>query len=979
MHDGEPRRRLAGTSGGLLALLAVFTCLATTYSIVTPLYEAPDEAYHYPFVKHLADGHSLPVQDPAHPGPWRQEGSQPPLYYALAALVTRWVPTGDLPAVLQVNPHADIGIARPDRNANMVIHTPREGPPYRGAVLAIHLARGLSVILGALTVLFTYRIGLEVAPRYPGKALAAAAIVALTPMFLFISGSVNNDNLAITLSTIALWLLLRNVRATFTSSPSPAAGLRILAPWVLLGVVVGLAALAKVSALGLLPLAALALAWVAVRRRDWRFFVLGGACVLGAAALVAGWWYYRNWRLYHDPLGWNVFIAIAEARPARATLRELWREVPGLVKSYWGVFGWMNVVAPWWYYRLCEGLVVLAATGLIFAAGRRLRERRLPVGDEVLRLGLVAIWPLVVMGGLIRWTSLTRASQGRLLFPAIAALSYLMVLGLTCWAPLAIHAAYCVLRVPYYILRIAYSVLRVPSPAPGATLATSEPTPALPGERPAQADSRNRQHVTRFTLHVSRFTLYAVPLFFATLAAWVPFRVIAPAYARPPLLTAAQEAAIAQRLDLSFGERMTLLGYQIAEGEAEPGQDLVVTLYWRALAPMDHNYSVFIHLLDENGLLVGQRDVYPGQGLLPTTLWRPGEAIADTYRVRVGRDTFNPSHIQLEAGLYRLDDGSRLPVRDREGRTLGDSARFGEALVRAEPRDGIANPVYHNLENKVALVGYDLDRTALKPGEALHVTLLWRALAPLAQNYTVFARLLGPDNNAWAAKEAWPQDGAAPTSRWPVGQVIRDSYELVLRPDTPEGIYSVGVGLFLPETQQNLKVLRARGEQAGNHIVLTRVRVLPKPPSEVAKRQFTFPAIQHPLDAVIGDVARLRGFALERQSVRAGEPFRVTLYWEALNEGPAPADLAVFIHLLDPANRVVAQHDGMPASGAWPTTTWIKGQAIVDDHDLAFRDLGFRGEALLEVGLYDPQSMQRLAVASGEDRIILPIRINVGP
>ncbi|MCB0174152.1 MAG: hypothetical protein KDJ97_26800, partial [Anaerolineae bacterium] len=61
-----------------IALL--FTFLATVYSIVTPIFESPDELWHYPFVWHLAQTAELPVQDPANPQLWQQEGSQPPLY-----------------------------------------------------------------------------------------------------------------------------------------------------------------------------------------------------------------------------------------------------------------------------------------------------------------------------------------------------------------------------------------------------------------------------------------------------------------------------------------------------------------------------------------------------------------------------------------------------------------------------------------------------------------------------------------------------------------------------------------------------------------------------------------------------------------------------------------------------------------------------------------------------------------------------------
>src|SRR5262245_52615849 len=105
----------------LYLILLAYVLLATLYSIVTPLFEVSDELWHYPMVKYLADnGLQLPPQDPANPGPWRQEGSQPPLYYMLSAILTAGVDTSDMDLVRRINPHADIGVVRPDGNANMI-------------------------------------------------------------------------------------------------------------------------------------------------------------------------------------------------------------------------------------------------------------------------------------------------------------------------------------------------------------------------------------------------------------------------------------------------------------------------------------------------------------------------------------------------------------------------------------------------------------------------------------------------------------------------------------------------------------------------------------------------------------------------------------------------------------------------------------------------------------------------------------------
>src|SRR5690606_11223495 len=242
--------------------LLSYVVLATIYSIVTPIFEASDELWHYPMVQHIATTGQLPVQDPANIGPWRQEGSQPPLYYMIAALLTAGIDTSDMNIIRRQNPHADIGVVLPDRNANMITHrTNLETFPWRGTVLAVHVASFFSIALGLGTVYMTYLLGREIFPTELVIRLAAAALVAYLPMFLFISGSVNNDNLSNFAGSLLLLLIVRLIT------------LEHLPHWrdyVLLGIAAGVGLLAKLNLGFLLPLAALTLFIISLRCKDWR-------------------------------------------------------------------------------------------------------------------------------------------------------------------------------------------------------------------------------------------------------------------------------------------------------------------------------------------------------------------------------------------------------------------------------------------------------------------------------------------------------------------------------------------------------------------------------------------------------------------------------------------------------------------------------------------------------------------------------------
>jgi 4-amino-4-deoxy-L-arabinose transferase-like glycosyltransferase len=758
--------RLPNSQTPILILLAAFILLGAIYAVVTPFFEISDELWHYPMVKTIADGNGLPVQNPANPGPWRQEGSQPPLYYALMALATFWIDTSDMEQVRWVNPHADNGLITQDRNNNIIIHTDREQwPPlapfskgWRGTVLAVRLIRLLSVLLGAGTVYFTYRLALELLPEGRRLALAAAALTAFTPMFVFITASVNNDNLAIFCSAGALWLLARWLRRPPQNIGWEHVGL---------GVLLGCGALSKQSALGLFPLAGLVLLFPHLRsKRPFLLpsssFLLSLLTVFGLAALIAFWWYLRNYQLYGDWLGWNSFLDTVGRRPHPASLWQLWGERVGFAQAYWGLFGGVSVAMPAWVYTLLNLIMALALVGLLIGlieiVTRPNPSTRSAEICVLLSWALPVSWIILILIGLVRWTSLTWASQGRLIFPAISAISLLAVVGL-------------------------------------AQLAR--------------------------TFHFPPSTFLLPPLtFMAVLSAAVPFTIIAPHYAPPPELAPEQIAALPHRLDADFGGEMTLLGYQLEADSARPGESIRLTLYWQSQIRMDRNWSIFVHLVDDAGVIFAQRDRYPGQGALATTLLTPGQTLADEYVIPIPAAAYAPVNAHIEVGLYDLLDGARLPLSDGS-----DALSLAPLAIRARA-DSLPNAIHQNFGNLIELSGYEMGERALRPGETLHLTLYWQALRPIPDNYAVFAHVRGEGETLWAGQDAWPQKGNAPTALWPVGQIISDTYELTLKPDTPPGQYNVEVGLYGAESFQRLRAFNAEGYPTdADFVFLSQIRV----------------------------------------------------------------------------------------------------------------------------------------------------------
>ncbi len=125
-----------------------------------------------------------------------------------------------------------------------------------------------------------------------------------------------------------------------------------------------------------------------------------------------------------------------------------------------------------------------------------------------------------------------------------------------------------------------------------------------------------------------------------------------------------------QTLDVKFGTEFILAGYCLDARRARPGDVLTLTLNWRAEQAPSARYKVFVHLLDANNRVAAQRDGEPASDTRITTTWRSGESVADRYGVLIDPSVV-PGEYQVEIGMYRADDGVRLPVGDSDHLMLG--------------------------------------------------------------------------------------------------------------------------------------------------------------------------------------------------------------------------------------------------------------------------------------------------------------------
>jgi 4-amino-4-deoxy-L-arabinose transferase-like glycosyltransferase len=759
------------------AILAIFGLLSVIYNIAIPLFEAPDELWHFSFVRILAEERALPVQPSEGKDMWLREAGQPPLYYILAAPFVIPLDTDDFPDFVRFNVAHPAITAHSDSDApNVFIHTPHEAFPYKDSVLAVHIVRLVSLAWGLLTILGVYLVAREIVPDQPLLQLTAVAVAAFNPHFIYISSVVNNDAAAACLCTLTLWLTVRLVglgRETF--------GQRLPASIWPLGIILGAALLSKVSALPLLGLVGGALGLLWLRDRRWGALFMRAGIVFGEAALVGAWWYARNWLLYGDPLAWDVWLI--DIGVHRIGVGELLGQFGTVARTFWSPYVDLFPASVFW---LLGGFLALAAVGWVrlakrIATGTPRWERGTPIHSQptfnLEGLLVAGTWLVILFASLVYYMLTTPAAAGRLLFPGIAAFAVLWVLGITAaLPPRGRHWAMASLI--------------------GSLLALAVLTP---------------------------------------LAGIIP-RFAPPLVQREVVLTDTVPAGVGVPLESTWAEgadpgdqppfgSVRLLGAEVEPDIAQEGDTVKAVLYWEVVSSPPEDLRTAVRLWTLGHRLVGQRDTIPAGEVYPPDLWRAGDIIRDVYRIPI--EATGPAMCQVSVKVMRGAPGA--PNETVLGQAHSPAAlRLKGSLVPPVPS---TDAMPYTLDNKVALIGYEVADAACHPeaaslvaeGSTLTVTLYWQALAEMTEDYTIFVHLLGPDDTMYSQGDGPPLGNDYPTSHWLPGEVLRDPHPVIIKTVPPDDAH-LSVGLYRLSDLTRLPAYDAAGARLPNDAIVLPLR-----------------------------------------------------------------------------------------------------------------------------------------------------------
>ncbi len=374
-----------------------------------------------------------------------------------------------------------------------------------------------------------------------------------------------------------------------------------------------------------------------------------------------------------------------------------------------------------------------------------------------------------------------------------------------------------------------------------------------------------------------------------------------------------------------------------------PTEARTVQFCWRANAPLPKDVFASVRLiplgggstLDMTNSLVAPWypfDPIPAatEGLAIVPLRAPLGTPAGRYRAEL-------SFFILDANRAPHPLSALAPIPLGQVEVLPTTA-FRRPLL---PRETV--PLLAPRVGPLRLRAWYLSDLPVRPGDPVRLEMVWEVVAPPPNDLRLQVRFWGRGGRGLLTP---PQP--LPITADDVGRIVRTTHDL----RAPRGL---GDRFYLVEPRLLVGDTRARWLPTGRWLV-GRVRVHDRP------HLWARPADIVPVSATWPGVADLVGYAFDEDAFRPGGQVRLRLVWRSLGE--VEQSYKVFVHVVDEAGNIVAQHDSPPAGGSLPTDVWVRGEYIEDVHPLTLPADVPPGSYTIRLGLYDPATGERVPISS---------------
>jgi hypothetical protein len=382
---------------GLISVFVLYFLLAIGYSLLVPPWEAPDEPAHYHLAWHLTHYNRYPSQEANY------EAHQPRLYYYFASLIFRTLNQIDSDLTWYTRPKEFVyNIRKPEPRFEW------SDENYR-FLWGLYILRWINILFGGLALWLNWKTFKLIAPEKTSLWLAALALAALTPQYLHIMSSVNNDAIATLAGALLFYLTIRSVNESSKLLSLLAIVLAVLLPF-----------LTKLSVLpgSLAVLLFIMLNWIfKFTEKRW---LLTSALLFLTSIIILYILFPESAQTAISEIKWRLW-SFRENAFTEKYMKFIGEQI---LATYWGKVGWLAVGLPTW---IINSLTVLGLIGMALHIYVLIKDR----GTNQRLILWMAVWliaPFAILA-VFRNGLTTRATQGRLLFPAMGALSLLMTAG----------------------------------------------------------------------------------------------------------------------------------------------------------------------------------------------------------------------------------------------------------------------------------------------------------------------------------------------------------------------------------------------------------------------------------------------------------------------------------------------------------------------------------------------------------------------
>ena len=900
-------------------ILALFVVTAVIYSVYLPLGEASDETDHFALVRFIADAGRPPLTQLERQsiGP---KGDASPIYHSLVAVLSQHVDVSSLPQLLDAQAHPERFIATDGFRANRLFHTEDESLPFHGIVLAWHLGRLISIPLGAATVLAVYLTVLQIYPDRRNFAAAAAGFAGFVPRFVIASAVINDDNLMTPLTAFALYFMVRLVRGDHRRRTA-----------FLVGLLAAGATVVKYHSLALVAEFTLLLIVLAWRRRlTWAAAAHLWGWALLAFFLIAGPWFAFILLRFNQvaDLGLVRGLIAPLGDPVAVTgLGRLFDMSPGgapsfafgwtdwavlFFRSFWIVYGWVQLFAPsgvYWALALVSLLAVFGLATAVFRHRRAVFTQHTPGSEDTAARSqrdaiLLMAFHLALFLGitLLRyWMRPAREiGQGRYLYPALAPAALFFVLGLS----------------------EAWNLFR---------------RSALPQLKHSIRNVRRDDGALALILGGSMLALSAVTLPLFILPHYKPYL--------PIRWTDHAAADVLRRESTQLAPGIFLAGKSLPpdSSSAAAGETLPVLLTWYAEKELERDYLEEICLIDDQETPVTCIYRYPVDGRYPTRAWESGYQVQD--------QVFLPTPASLKAGFYTMTL-SLHPLRsDVAGAALDPTAAvksttLGTVTISESERAG--QPAAVGTAGGSSTIELWQDQNRCTDG-IVHIGMVRQSLTVIVYDEaTDLAADATPEQPRLVS-----ENGDNSGNDWLPAPIGQDGKPVTVAYRHPDGRTAVTFSFIaMPNVTPGVYHIQVRDEVFEQHeiIVDTRWRDF-SPPSSIGQ----------PTAATFGSVLRLLGYSVDDTDRWPGDTVDTSAYWQSLQV--MPRHYLLNLYLTNPTLGVAGKLD-WTLGGHYPNVLWAPDENVTEAYPVSINPEAVPGLYSLELSVRDYG--RRLTAAAGD-------------